>query len=130
MTTRMFKTAALALAAAGAFVVPPTAAALAQDAEAGRVSFQRRCSACHVVQPGQNRVGPSLHGVVGRPAGQVPGFNYSAAMRDSGKVWDEASLDAYIANAREYIPGTRMILAPLANAEERANIVAYLATQR
>lgn len=129
MTSAILKAAALALSAA-AMTAAPVGAAFAQDAAAGRTAFQRRCSACHVVQPNVNRVGPSLHGVVGRPAAQVAGFNYSQAMRDSGKVWNEESLNAYIANSREYVPGTRMILAPITNAEERANIVAYLAEQK
>ena len=108
----------------------PVAASAAGDAEAGRSAFNRRCTACHAVVAGQNKVGPTLHGVVGRAAGQVPGFNYSPAMRDSGKTWDEATLSAYLEKPRELVPGNRMIMAGITDAAERENIIAYLAQQR
>lgn len=120
--------AAPALLAAAFGLASPALAA--GDAEAGRTAFNRRCGACHGVVAGQNKVGPSLHAVVGREAGKVPGFNYSAAIRDSGKTWDEATIDAYIADPKGYIPGNRMALAPLRDEAERGNITAYLATQK
>ena len=121
---------AAALAALLIAATPGGAALAAGDAEAGKTAFNRRCTACHSVAVGQNKVGPSLHGVVGRAAGQVPGFNYSPAMRDSGKTWDEATLSAYLEKPRELVPGNRMIMAGIADAAERENIVAYLAQQR
>lgn len=105
-------------------------AAAQADVEAGRTAFTRRCGACHTVQPGQNRIGPSLHAVVGREAGKVEGFNYSPALRDSGKTWDPATLDAYLANPRGLIPGNRMIMPGITGAEERSNIIAYVEAQR
>ena len=113
--------AALLLALAGP-------AAAEGDADAGKTSFTRRCAACHGVQQGQNKVGPSLHGVVGRQAGQVAGFNYSPAMRESGKTWDVATLDAYLTNPREVVPGNKMIMPGINDAAERGNIIAYLDT--
>lgn len=108
-----------------------TAPAAAEgDAEAGRTAFTRRCSACHAVQVGQNKIGPSLHAVVGREAGKIEGFNYSSAMRESGKIWDQATLDGYLANPRGVVPGTKMIMAGITSADERANIIAYLDAQR
>ena len=125
-TTPRPAAALTALLVAGA----PIAASAAGDAEAGRSAFNRRCTACHAVAAGQNKVGPSLHGVVGRAAGQVPGFNYSPAMRDFGKTWDEATLSAYLEKPRELVPANRMIMAGITDAAERENIIAYLAQQR
>jgi len=71
-----------------------------------------------------------LLGVVGRESGKVPGFNYSPAMRDSGKTWDEATLSTYLENPRELVPGNRMIMAGIRDASERDNIIAYLAQQK
>jgi cytochrome c len=125
-TTPRPAAALAALPAAGA----PVAASAAGDAEAGRSAFNRRCTTCHAVAAGQNKVGPSLHSAVGRAAGQAPGFNYSQAMRDPGETWDEATLSAYLEKPRELVPGNRMIMAGIAEAAERENIVAYLAQQR
>jgi cytochrome c len=100
------------------------------DAEAGRGQFTRRCGACHAVQPGQNRVGPTLHGIVGRPSAGVQGFNYSPALRGANKTWDEATLHAWLENPRALIPGNRMIMPGIPDAGERANIIAYLGQQR
>lgn len=124
------KLASVAFAALLTVVALPATGQAAGDAEAGKTSFNRVCGACHSVAEGQNKIGPSLHGVVGRPAAQVAGFNYSPAMRDSGKTWDEATLDAYLENPRAYVPGTRMILAGIRSEAERQNIIAYLAQQR
>lgn len=108
----------------------PAAAWAAGDADAGKTAFARRCTVCHSVAEGQNKVGPSLHGVVGRPSGQVANFNYSPAMKNAGKTWDEATLDAYLADPKALVPGNRMILAGIKDEAERQNIIAYLATQK
>jgi cytochrome c len=122
--------AALAAAALLAVATPGTGRAQQGDAEAGRGAFNRVCAACHAVAAGQNKVGPSLHGVVGREAGKAPNFNYSPAIRESGKTWDAATLNAYLENPRTYIPGNRMILAGVRSEQDRQNIVAYLAQQK
>lgn len=98
------------------------------DPEAGRTVFNRQCMACHAVQAGQNKVGPSLAGIFGRPSAEVPKFNYSPAMKEAKKTWDAATLDSYLADPRGYIPGARMIYAGLKDGEQRANLIAYLAT--
>ncbi|WP_243634741.1 c-type cytochrome [Roseicella frigidaeris] len=108
----------------------PAAAWAAGDAEAGKTAFTRRCTVCHSVAEGQNKVGPSLHGVVGRPSGQVANFNYSPAMKNAGKTWDEATLDTYLTDPKALVPGNRMILAGIKDEAERQNIIAYLATQK
>lgn len=98
----------------------------AGNAAAGKVVFAK-CAACHTVVPGQNRLGPTLAGVIGRKAGTVAGYNYSPAMKNSGKVWTKAEIDAYLANPRGRLPGVKMIFAGLPSAQDRANLIAYLA---
>ena len=103
-----------------------SSAALAQgDPEEGAKVYNK-CKACHVVDEAKNRVGPHLVGIIGRPAGSVEGYSYSAAMKESGIVWDEASLGANLASPREVVPGTKMAFAGLRQEEERADVIAYL----
>lgn len=102
---------------------PPLAAA--QDVTMGERLFRQRCAACHTVEAGQNRIGPSLAGVGGRKAGGVEGARYSQGMRDLGVAWDAARLDTYLANPRAMVPGTTMTIA-VPNAADRASIIAYL----
>jgi cytochrome c len=106
------------------------APAWAADAAAGQAVFKAKCALCHSIVPGQNKVGPSLAGVVGRPAGQVPGYSYSSANKSSGKTWDAATLDVYLTNPRATIPGTKMSFGGLPDAADRANLIAYLSTVR
>ncbi len=114
--------------AALAVALPLQGALAAGDAAAGAATVKTKCGICHSVVAGQNRVGPSLFGVVGRPAGTVPGYNYSSANKASGKTWDEATLDVYLTNPRGLIPGTKMAFAGLPEATDRANVIAYLVT--
>ena len=117
---------ALAMLAISATALP----ALAQDgdAEAGKTIFNRQCGACHAVQAGQNKIGPSMAGVVGRRSAEVAGFNYSPAMRAAERTWDAATLDAYLENPRGAVQGTRMVYAGLKDAKQRTDVIAYLAT--
>ncbi len=105
-------------------------AANAQDAAAGEAFFKRACAACHTVEAGRNRVGPSLAGVAGRPAGAVEGFAYSPAMKNSGKTWDDATLAAYLKDPKGYIPGNKMAYAGIKNDAELNNVIAYLKTAK
>lgn len=100
--------------------------ARAQDAAAGERLFRQRCGACHTMQPGQNRIGPTLAGVVGRTAGSVDGARYSKSMQESGLTWDASQIETFLANPRTLVPGTTMTVA-VPNAADRADIVAYLA---
>ncbi|CAL1692782.1 hypothetical protein MMB232_02964 [Brevundimonas subvibrioides] len=102
-------------------------AGLTGDAVAGERVFAQ-CRTCHSIEEGVNRVGPSLHGIIGRTAGQVAGYNYSAANKASGKVWDNETLFAYLENPRAYIPGTKMAFVGLRDPQQRANVIAYLDT--
>lgn len=102
--------------------------AFAGDADAGAKVFKTQCGVCHSPLAGKNMVGPSLFGIVGRKSGSVPGFKYTAANKDSGATWDEATLDKYLPNPRAFIPNTAMTFAGLKNDTQRADVIAYLAT--
>jgi cytochrome c len=104
--------------------------AQAQDAAAGERVFKIQCSACHTVVPGKNLVGPSLHGVIGRTTGQVLGFRYTEANRNAKLTLDAETLDRYLTNPREVIPGTSMVYAGVKDATQRKNLIAYLETLR
>jgi cytochrome c len=85
-----------------------------------------QCAACHTVAPGQNRLGPTLHKIVGRPKASVPGFAYSPAMKAQKGIWTEADLNAYIANPMAKVPGTRMVYPGMKDAAKRARLIAWL----
>jgi cytochrome c len=117
--------AALAGAAALAVLLAGGRALAAGDAAAGKRLYEERCTACHSVDA--NRIGPMHRGVVGRTAGSVPGFGYSAAVKGSGIVWDERSLDAWLTDPQKLVPGQAMFFS-VPVAKDRADIIAFLAT--
>ena len=106
-----------------------TAVAVKGDAANGEKVFSQ-CKLCHVVEQDVNRVGPSLFGVVGRKAGAVPGYKYSAASLKSGLVWNEATLAQYLEAPMKFMPGTKMAFAGLKKPQDRADVIAYLATKK
>ncbi len=124
---------ALGLGLAWLFAHPTgaLAASHAGDPEAGKQVF-RKCLFCHSLRPGVIRTGPSLAGLFGRRAGSVPGFNYSESLRNAAIDWDEDILDIWIADPRQFIPGTRMAFDGIKNPKLRADLIAYLkkATKR
>lgn len=99
------------------------------DAAKGEAVFIQ-CKTCHVVEPGVNRIGPSLHGVVGRKASVVPGYSYSEANHNSGITWTAEKLFQYLENPQRVVPGTKMAYAGLADPQKRADLIAWLATQK
>lgn len=106
--------------------------ALAQttgDPAAGEKVFNQ-CKACHTVEVGKNRVGPSLHGVVGRQAGAVEGFSYSPSMKSAGITWTPENIDKYLTDPKAMLPGNKMAFAGLKKPEDRANVIAYLSQQK
>lgn len=122
---------AVALLAAAAPGAPAQAQAPQEgDAAAGRIVFNRQCAVCHSTEAGQNKIGPTLAGVFGRPAAQVADYAYSPAMREANRSWDAATLDGYLANPRTSLPGGRMIFVGLRDPKQRADVIAYLATLR
>jgi cytochrome c len=122
----MIKTTVFAaLASAVLFAVPAHAEG---DAAAGEKVFAK-CKACHEVEKGVNKVGPTLKGIVGRAAASVPDYKYSEAMLAKGAeglVWTEENLTAYLPDPKAYVPKTKMAFAGLKKPEDVANIIAYL----
>ena len=89
---------------AALLILLSAAAAHAQEAggaDAGQLLFNNICRTCHTLEENDNRLGPHLHDIVGRKAGSLPGYAYSAAMAGSGIVWDDANLDRFIADPEE-----------------------------
>ena len=109
------------LLSTGALVAPAHAEGDAANGE----KVYRRCMACHVLDEATNRLGPHLGDVYGRPAGSVDGYTYSKGFADVDFVWDETTLDPWLADPKAVIPGTKMVL-KLAKPEDRADVIAYL----
>lgn len=84
-----------------------------------------QCRSCHSVEPGRSGIGPSLHGIFGKPAGSVPGFNYSTALQQSRIVWDRAALEQWLEAPMRMVPGTRMVVGVRSD-EQRREIIEYL----
>ncbi len=108
-----------------------TAAAVPGDAEKGEKVFNQ-CKACHDVEKGVNKVGPTLKGVIGRNVASVPDYKYSTAFQEFAKanpVWTDELFLVYIENPKKDVPGTKMAFAGLKKPEDRANILAYLKTK-
>lgn len=85
------------------------------------------CRSCHSTQPGQNGIGPTLAGIVGSKAGDVPGYAFSPALKASGVTWDRASLDTWLQGPMKMVPGTKMVL-PVSDPVKRKAIIDYLET--
>jgi cytochrome c len=102
------------------------AAIPARSPDAGALVF-KKCMACHQIGPNaQNGIAPVLNGVVGRPAGQHPNYSYSSANKNSGLVWDERTLSAYLRAPAKIVPGTKMIFSGLTKSQEISDVIAYL----
>lgn len=85
-----------------------------------------QCRSCHATEPGKNLIGPSLAGIFGTKAGEVAGYNFSTAMKESGLTWDEATLDSFLKSPREVISGTKMTYPGLKDDAKRAEVIAYI----
>lgn len=97
-------------------------------APAGPPQAFQQCAACHSTQPGKTIIGPSLAGVYGHKAGQVPGFQFSDAMKNSGLVLNEKGLDRFLADPKGTVPGTIMAFAGIKDEDQRKSVVDYLKT--
>jgi cytochrome c len=104
---------------------PACSAWAAGDAVRGEARFQD-CAACHKLEAGVNNVGPSLHGIFTRKAGEIADFRYSPAMKRSGIVWTPETLEKFISDPQAMVPGNRMPYAGMAGASDRADLIAYL----
>jgi cytochrome c len=108
-------------------LVTSSAALAAGDPTAGEKVFATHCAVCHATTAGQNKSGPALAGIVGSKSGTVPGFDFSAAMKDANVTWDDANLDKFLANPAGFVHGTKMFV-NLPNETDRQNAIAYLNT--
>jgi cytochrome c len=88
----------------------------------------RKCSACHKLEAGENAAGPYLHGVVGRDKGAAQGFSYSDTLASMEGDWTPENLNGFLEKPSDYAPGTSMGFAGLRDVQERADVIAYLAT--
>lgn len=110
-------------AALGVLAAAPT---MAGDIKAGEKVF-KKCKACHVVDKEKNKTGPHLVNIMGRTAGSLESYKkYSKAMKESGIVWNEETLDGYLENPKKYIKGTKMAFGGLKKEKDRENVIAYL----
>lgn len=123
------------LAAAALLLVPlafaqaAAPAALKGDAEAGKAAF-RKCASCHQVGPSaRGGFGPKLTGVIGRKAGSTTDYKYSAAMKNANIVWTEQNLASFLQAPSDFIPGNNMRFWGIGNAQQVADLLAYLRTQ-
>ena len=118
----MIRSAALAVV----FVLLMPVVVRAADTAAGQAAFAR-CKICHTLEAGgRSPVGPNLHGIFGRKAGTLEGYGYSAAMKNSGIVWDDETLAKYLRDPKGSMPGNKMAFPGIKNDAEMANLLAYL----
>lgn len=106
-------------------VVDASGATLSGDPANGAKVF-RLCQTCHRLEEGKNFTGPTLYGIIGRKAGTIPGYAYSKANQESGKVWSPQTMFDYLENPRAAIPGTKMAFVGLRKPQDRADVIAYI----
>lgn len=102
------------------------------DVAAGEKVFQR-CASCHSITDTTNKKGPTLRGIVGRPAASVSGFEYSPGLKAfgaTGAVWDEATLDKFLLDTFGFVKGIRMVIPPVRRDTERADLITYLRSNK
>jgi cytochrome c len=97
----------------------------AADPEKGKAVFEQ-CAACHSLDATGDYDGPTLNGVIGRKAGSLEDYRYSAAMKRSDVVWDAVTLDKYVADPQAFIPGNRMAFAGIGDKTQRDDLIAFL----
>lgn len=115
----------LPLVIAGVSLSVSTAALAAGDVAKGQKIY-KKCKACHALEAGKKKIGPSLHGVFGRTSGTLEGFKFSKAMKAAAIVWDETTIAEYLASPKKYIPKNRMAFPGLKKEKDRADLIAYL----
>jgi cytochrome c len=109
-------------------LLPSALVAYAQsagDAQRGAQVFAQ-CKVCHSLEAGKNMLGPSLHGLLGRKAGSVPGYAYSPAMKNANVTWDDDTLSKYLADPKAFIPGDKMVYPGVKDPSKLGDLLAYL----
>jgi cytochrome c len=125
--TRAVLINSLSLSAVATVLLGSSAGLAAGDRAAGQQFFATHCSPCHATERGENKIGPSLAGVVGRKSGSAAGYNYSAALKAANITWDEKTLDQWLQNPTGDVHGSKMFIT-IPNAGDRQNVIAYLET--
>ena len=115
----------VALARTASVYATPVGAAQQPTADQGKQVFEKRCTGCHTLDKAKE--GPPLRGVIGRKAGTVPGFPYSAGVKALGITWDQTNIQQWLKGPDEMVPDTDMSFS-LSNADERAAVALYLAS--
>ena len=107
-----------------------TPAGIARAVETGDPALGKKvfakCQACHSLEAGKNKVGPTLHGLMGRASGSEADFNYSDAMKNAHLTWNPETLDKYLTKPKEVVPGTKMTFPGLPKEKDRADLITYL----
>ncbi len=104
-----------------------SSAIAAENATAGQSVFASHCAVCHSTEPGVNKIGPPLAGIVRNKSGTVPGFDFSTAMKNANVTWNDANLDKFLSNPPGFVQGTKMFV-NLPSETDRQNVIAYLST--
>ena len=121
----MTRTRLFGLAMAGCLAAFSAPAAAEGDPDKGKKVFNK-CKACHMVDQEKNRVGPHLVGLFSRTSGTLDGYKYSKAMTEAANAWNDETLDAYLANPKGYVKGTKMVFVGLKKEQDRLDVIAYL----
>lgn len=117
----------------GGFILGAGLSAQAQvpagDVVNGKRIFMQRCTQCHSIEEGgQNKTGNRLFGIMGKKSGEVPGFDYSAAMKNKGITWNDMTMFDFLLSPQKYVPGNKMVFAGLKDPQGRADLIAYMKT--
>ena len=113
------------LALASSVILLALGSASAADVKAGKKVF-KKCKSCHTVKPEKNKVGPSLHGIIGNASGSVDGYKYSGTLASAGIVWTDENMAEFLKNPKEYLPGNKMSFPGLKKDEDIQNLIAYI----
>lgn len=115
----------ITILAFGALLAVSNTALAEGDVAKGEKVF-KKCIACHTLEEGKNKVGPSLYGIFGRTAGALQDYKYSTAMVESGIIWDDENMDGYLKKPRAFLKGTKMAFAGIKKDNQRADLIAFL----
>ncbi|XP_072753495.1 cytochrome c [Anoplolepis gracilipes] len=95
----------------------------------GKKLFMKMCASCHTTtKDGKHKIGPNLHGIIGKTSGTVPGFSFTESMKKKAVVWDEKALNDYLEFPKKFVPGTKKAFDGVKKAEDRKDLIAFLTT--
>ncbi|XP_025990031.1 cytochrome c [Solenopsis invicta] len=99
------------------------------DVVNGKKLYMKLCASCHTTEKGgKHKIGPNLHGIMGKISGTNPGFNFSETIKEKAIIWDEKTLNDYLEFPKKFIPGTTMVFYGVKKAEDRKDLIAFLAS--